>query len=731
MKHLKLSLTIGLFFLISISSFAQKKELTLDVVNSRTSYLLYPEYARQYKEMRQLQWVTGEDAYTYVKTITVKDKSLDAIYKGSIKAKGADKMLLNIDGFNKFFYKAGFDSLRAIPNFSWHSPTEMKFQKDGQILILDIKKGGVTIANCCNANAANADVEPNSFNIAFTVDNNLFVSFNKKEAFQITKDDDKGIVNGQTVHRNEFGIHKGTFWSPKGNYLAFYRKDETKVGDYPVMDISKTPATVEMVKYPMAGTTSEEVTLGVFDVNKKKTIFIKTGEPKEQFLTNIAWSPDEQFIFIAVLNRAQNHMKLNQYNAKSGEFVKTLFEEKNLKYVEPQDPMIFLEKNPNEFLWFSRRNGFNQLYHYSIDGELIEQITDSKADVLSFLGFSVDGKQIRYIAIDEEFPLQKHAYSTNLETQEIVRLTTADGTHRLETSSSKNFMIDIYSSQVIPNEVALIDANGMIIKKIYVGENPLKEYKTGETKVGSIKAEDGTDLYYRLIKPTDFDASKKYPVIVYVYGGPHAQMVNNSWLNSASLWMHYMANQGFVIFTVDNRGSGNRGQKFEQVIFRNMGKHEIDDQMKGIEFLRGLNYVDMDRIGVHGWSYGGFMTASLMCRQPETFKVGVSGAPVIDWKYYEIMYGERYMDTPEENPKGYEKANVLTYIDDLKGKLLLVHGTSDVTVVWQHTLKFIEQANHKGVQVDYYVYPGHKHAVRGIDRGHLDKKMAQYFIDNL
>jgi dipeptidyl-peptidase-4 len=729
MKQLKSILIISLLCLFSLSLFAQKKELTLDVVNARGSYLLYPEYVRQYKEMKQLQWIKGEDAYSYVKRNA--ETAQDEIYKGSIKAKGSDKRILDLDAFNKLFYKAGYDSLHGLPYFSWVAPNVIEFVNKGLLLHFDIKKGGVSIVNH-KATADNADIEPQSKNIAYTVDNNLFVSFSGNEKpFQVTNDEDKGIVNGQTVHRNEFGISKGTFWSPNGNFLAYYRKDETKVGDYPVLDISSTPAGVEMVKYPMAGTASEEVTVGVFDVKSKKSIFLKTGEPKEQFLTNIAWSPDEKYIYIAVLNRAQNHMKLNQYDAASGEFVKTLFEEKNLKYVEPQHPMLFMQNNPGEFIWISRRNGYFQLYRYDIDGQLIEQMTDSKSDVLDVIGFSQDGKQIRYLAVDEEFPLQKHVYSYNIESQEIVRLSTADGTHRVQVSDSRNYMLDIYSSQRIPNEVALIDANGMIIKKIYVGENPLKDYKMGETTIGTIKADDGTDLYYRLIKPTDFDPAKKYPVIVYVYGGPHAQMITNTWLNGASLWMHSMANKGFVIFTLDNRGSANRGQKFEQVIFRNLGQHEIEDQMKGIAFLKGQNFVDMDRIGVHGWSFGGFMTASLMCRQPETFKVGVSGAPVIDWKYYEIMYGERYMDTPEENPKGYEKANVLSYVKDLKGKLLLVHGTSDVTVVWQHTLKMIEQANHLGVQLDYYVYPGHKHAVRGIDRSHLDKKMAQYFIDNL
>jgi dipeptidyl-peptidase-4 len=244
-------------------------------------------------------------------------------------------------------------------------------------------------------------------------------------------------------------------------------------------------------------------------------------------------------------------------------------------------------------------------------------------------------------------------------------------------------------------------------------------------------ADDKTDLYCRLIKPLNFDPSKKYPAIVYVYGGPHAQLVEDSWLGGTSLWDFYMAQKGYVIFTVDNRGSSNRGLEFENIIHRNLGITEMEDQLKGIEYLKNLGYVDMDRIGVTGWSYGGFMTISLMTHYPEVFKVGVAGGPVIDWKYYEVMYGERYMDTPDENPDGYEKTSLLNYAKELKGRLLIIHGAIDNTVVWQHSLTFLEECIKNKILVDYFVYPRHEHNVSGIDRLHLMRKITQYFDDYL
>jgi dipeptidyl-peptidase-4 len=548
----------------------------------------------------------------------------------------------------------------------------------------------------------------------------------------VTNDTDPGIVNGKAVHRVEFGIYKGIFWSPKGNYLAFYRKDETMVTDYPLVDIDTRIAEEKDIKYPMAGMKSHEVTLGVYDINNERIHFINTGEPKDQYLTSVTWSPDEQFIFIALLNRDQNHLKLNKYDALTGQLVKTLFEEKDKEWVEPEHELYFLNSKPDQFVWFSERNGFNHLYLYDIDGNLIKQLTKGNFTVTEYLGSDPKDKTIFYIS-NEENPIEKQIYMLDVKSGEKIKLTSIKGTHNGIPAKSGKYILNSYSSfsEDIAREYALIDIKGNVKQILLENKDPLSDYNLGETSVFTIKNDEDQELYCRMIKPHDFDPEKKYPVFLYVYGGPHSQLVTDSWLAGGGLFLNYMAQQGYVVFTLDNRGTANRGIEFEQAIHRNLGKYEVEDQVAGINYLKTLDFVDPDRIGVNGWSYGGFMTISLMLKHPEIFKVGVCGGPVTDWKYYEVMYGERYMDTPQDNPEGYEESSLINKTANLDGKLLVIHGTEDPTVVWQHSLVFLQNCIKSGKQLDYFVYPGHGHGVRGKDRLHLNIKMANYIFENL
>ena len=511
--------------------------------------------------------------------------------------------------------------------------------------------------------------------------------------------------------------------------MAFYRKDETMVTDYPLVDIETRIATLENTKYPMAGETNEEVKVAIYNPETRNTIFLKTVEPKTQYLTNVTWSPDEKQIYIAVLNRDQNHMKLNVYDAITGDFIKTLFEEKHKKYVEPEHGPIFLSSNSEKFLWYSERDGWNHLYMYNTDGKLLKQLTKGEWLVSGFLGFSQNDEDAYFMSTIAS-PLEDHLCSVNLESGKIEKITSKKGSHRILLSKDKKYAIDIYSSLTVAREYLLITNKGKILHTLQKNKDPLKDYNLGKTEIITIKAKDGTDLFCRMIKPIDFDPKQHYPVLVYVYGGPHAQLITESWLG-AGLWLNYMAQQGYIVWTLDNRGSANRGFEFENAIHRNIGTIEVEDQMQGIEYLKSLDYVDEKRIGVDGWSYGGFMTISLMLKHPEVFKAGCAGGPVIDWKWYEIMYGERYMDTPQDNPDGYKNACLLNYVDKLQGRLLIIHGTSDPTVVWQHSLSFIKKCVDEGKMVDYFVYPGHPHNVRGVDRVHLWKKIEQYFDDYL
>jgi dipeptidyl-peptidase-4 len=480
----------------------------------------------------------------------------------------------------------------------------------------------------------------------------------------------------------------------------------------------------------MAGKKSHYVTVLVYNLKNNTSTKIKTEGPKEQYLTNIAFSPDEKHIYMAVLNREQNHFKLNEYDAATGDFVKTLFEEKDEKYAEPLNPMLFVKNNPSQFIWQSRKDGYNHLYLYNINGTLIKQLTKGNWEVKDENGFDEKGENLFFHAA-EQSPINQDLYSVNLKSGKTKRLTQGNGYHTAVLSKKGDFFIDNFSSCYVPREYRVVNASSGKSNTIFTAENPIKDYQLGKWNLFTIKNVEGTDLHCRMFKPVNFDSTKKYPVIVYLYNGPHSQMVTNTWMAGGELWYQYMAQKGFIVFTLDGRGTNYRGKAFEQAIHRNVGTKEMEDQISGVNYLKSLPFVDATRLGVHGWSYGGFMTTSLMSRYPGVFKVGAAGGPVIDWSYYEIMYGERYNDSPQENKEGYDKNNLLNHVANLKGKLLMIHGAQDNVVVWQHSILYQKKAVDKGVQLDYYVYPGHEHNVLGKDRAHLMEKIINYFIDNL
>ncbi|MCF8299225.1 MAG: S9 family peptidase [Saprospiraceae bacterium] len=710
MKKLNLILIFALICLTT--SFAQKKLLQIDDAMKNAS--VYPA------SMNQIQWMGETDYFTFVEKNNLYQRKA---------SQSSDKKVYKLEEINKALNEYDLEALKRFPQINWVENNAFLFDYQNNIFIYNVDSKVLKKANSYPEKAEGVEIADHTNFIAYTKENNLFISINGEE-IAVTNDENTGIKNGQTVHRSEFGIEDGIFWSPSGKLLAFYRKDETIVTDYPLVDIESRVASLENTKYPMAGETNEEVTVGIYYPESKKTIFLKTGEPKTQYLTNVTWSPDEKQIYIAVLNRDQNHMKLNVYDSQNGDFIKTLFEEKNERYVEPEHGPIFLPENNDKFLWYSERDGWNHLYLYNTKGELIKQLTKGNWLVTDFLGFD-KGDENAYFMSTIASPIEDHLCSVNLKSSKINKITSKTGTHNILLSVDKKYAIDIYSSTTVAREYLLLDNKGKVIQTLQENVDPLKDYNLGKTEIFTIKAEDGTELYCRMIKPMNFDAKKKYPVLVYVYGGPHAQMITDSWLGGAGLWLNYMAQQGYLIWTLDNRGSANRGFEFESCIHRNLGTLEVEDQMAGVEYLKTLPYVDAKRIGVDGWSYGGFMTISLMLKNPGVFKVGCAGGPVIDWKWYEIMYGERYMDTPQDNPDGYKNASLLNYVDKLDGRLLLIHGTMDPTVVWQNSLAFIKKCVDEEKLVDYFVYPGHEHNVRGMDRVHLWRKIEQYFDDNL
>ena len=577
--------------------------------------------------------------------------------------------------------------------------------------------------------AENQTFDSKKENLAYTEKNNLYFFNKNKEKIVVTHETNEGIVSGQSIARNEFGIKGGIFWSPKSTYLAFYQKDQSEVADYPLLDINETPGKLVSIKYPMIGQKSEKPRVGIYNLATKKTVFIspKSGVT-DDYLTNLSWSSDEKYVLIAELNRGQNDMNLNVYDAETGAFVRTILNEKNNAWVEPEHDAFFPSTTSDNFVWFSEKDGFQNLYYYSIDGKLIKQLTENKFPAREIVGTNPAGTEIYFKATGEN-PTNMLVYKVDLKGKQTL-ITKDEGVHTVAVSSDGNWFFDEYSNHSMPSKSLLYDKN-LKATVLLESKNKYEGYQIGTAEIKTIKAADGvTDLYTRLIKPSNFDPNKKYPVLVYVYGGPHAQLITNSFLDGANLWMYWMAEQGYLVFTLDNRGSDNRGFAFESVIHGHCGTNEIEDQIKGVDYLKSLPYVDGNRLAVHGWSYGGFMTTSLMLRKPDVFKVAVAGGPVTDWKYYEVMYGERYMDTPVENQKGFDEASTLNYVNNLKGKLLLIHGTSDDTVVMQQNFALLKKFVEAEKQVDFFAYPMAKHNVLGKDRVHLMTKVLNYIIDN-
>lgn len=704
---------IGLTCLVILGfqAAAQKKQLSL------SDAVLQQNKAFRDEQYNAATWIPGTDTYVYV------SNNYQSMYLASVK-KTEPERVLTIQEANAALGSQLYD----FYGFSFKSATELILTDGNTYYSLDIqnKKGSklVSVAE----GGLNAEYEMTSGSVAYTVDNNLWIVNAKGEKKAVTSNADKNIVSGQTIARSEFGITDGIFWSGKGTYLAFYQKDETNVKEYPLVDITKVPAELMNIKYPMAGQGSEKPKVGIYSVASGQSVFISPRGAADNYLTNLCWTPDENFVLIAEVNREQNHLWLNQYDAKTGAFVRTILEEQNDKWVEPEHPAFFPAANSDNFIWISEKDGFNNLYYYSLDGKLIRQLTANRFVTKSILQSVNKGKEIIFAATGTS-PLNTLFYAVDLNGKQRC-LTLEEGTHAIAINELGTHFLDRYTSHAVPGKVALKTMAGKMVKNLLVSKNKLADLQIGTADIGQIKADDGSVLYTRLIKPSNFDPNKKYPVMIYVYGGPHAQMITNSWLDGANLWMYWMAEKGYLVFTLDNRGSGERGFAFESQIHRQLGTVEIKDQMKGVDYLRSLSFVDTSRLAVHGWSFGGFMTTSLMLKQSETFKVGVAGGPVTDWKYYEAMYGERYMDRPEENQKGYEEASLFTHAGKLKGDLLLIHGTVDDVVVPQHNDALLKKFIELGIQIDFFHYPMHKHNVLGKDRVHLMQKVLDYIIEH-
>lgn len=668
-------------------------------------------------KLLQLQWAGDGGGWSYVN----EDNTLLVFNSG-----GRENLRLSLDDLNRL----SGTSMKAFPQHTWLTTGKFRFKSATRLMAYDFKRKAVETLFELPETAEHITFSDDHKRVAFTVENNVHITTGT-EPVQVTDHPDR-VVAGQAIARHEFGISEGLFWSPDGSALAFYEKDERHVTAYPMPDYGKVPAAERSIIYPMAGGHSEYAALGVYHPRLRQTVYLKVNNgvrDDSYYITNVAWTPDGKRLIAAIVSRDQRLMQLIEFDASTGNQLRLLVTEADDRYVEPEHPPVFIPDNSGDFLWFSERNGFNNLYRYAGDGKFKGR-TMADFPITELLGFSGKG---RFAVVAGHGPshIERQLFRVNLSDMSLEPLTTEAGTHTGQLSDDGSRIIDEWSSVDVARRTEIIQIGGKAKRVLLESENPLSRFSIGKVELGTLAADDGTELHYRMVLPHKFDKTRRYPVLVYVYNGPHVQLVTNSWQGGAPLWMHSLAGEGCIVFSLDGRGSANRGKDFEQAIFRQLGNLEIDDQMKGVEWLRSQPFIDDSRMAIHGWSYGGFMTTSLMLKRPGVFRVGVAGGPVIDWKMYEVMYTERYMDTPEDNAAGYEAADLTRLTSALEGRLLMIHGTDDDVVVLQHNMAFLKACIADDKLVDFFVYPGHAHNVRGRDRVHLMKKVFAYIFDHL
>jgi len=686
---------------------SQNKSLSLEDV----SYKIYYQY--YINDLKGIKWIT-KDKFSYVLNDTLFSFSSN---KRKVNKIFTRKELITITRKNFNFF----------PEYDWEDEKFLWIYIDNSILKIDIQNKRIIKEIILHKEFENLEFNLKNEFSAYTVKNNLYITTPKNITISITKDSTDGIEYGKKVHREEFGIKKGIFWSNTGKYLAFYRMNETMVPKYPLINI-KEKELLTYTRYPMAGTISHQVKVGILNIETLDTIYLKTGAPLDKYLTNLTWTPTDQFFIIAELNREQNHLKLNLYDIQTGNFIRTIIEEKNDKYVEPLNPPYFI--NNSTFIWQSQKNGHNHLYLYDLNGNLLKQLTEGDFVVTKLIGSNENN--VFFIATLPH-PLSTNLFVLDINTKKIKNLTKLVHSN-IEVIPNQDFTYFIIK-ETNPNcysKYYIIDNEGNKIFNLYQVEDFLKEYKLPKILVDSILSADNKFwLYYRIIYPPNFDTTKKYPLVLYVYGGPHVQLIKYNWIYGASLFDLYLAQNNYIVASIDNRGSANRGFEFETATYKELGIQEAYDQIKFVNFLKKFNYVDSTKIAVMGWSFGGFMTINLMTLFPETFKVGIAGGPVTNWALYEVMYTERYMKTPNQNPNGYSITNLINRINKLKGNLLIIHGLIDDIVLPIHSLLLLEEAINNNINIDFFVYPTQSHNISYKQRLHLNKKIFDYLDSNL
>lgn len=661
-----------------------------------------------------IQWQKGTSNFTYIRN--------GKLYLQTNKS-GKEKEVVTLDELRKITSH----DYTQFPSYAWRDANTLILKSSSFYAVIDMKTEKMLTGLPIDSGAVNISISKNG-NIAYSLDSALIVidSSGKKT---IVDDAGPNICSGCIPYRSEFGTDNAITWSPSGNKLLFYRVNQNSVTILPLIDSAGKAK--HYIHYPFAGEEIGSSEIGIYSVSDKSLTYLKTDKENGRYLTNAVWSPAESSVYISVLNREQNNIQLKEYDAITGDYSRIVLKESNKKYIDLQYPSILLRTKP-EFLWLSSKSGHNHLYHYDAEGLLLSQLTNGDWDITQILGLDTKEENVYFTGTRPSDPTGRYIYRANLISLQVQCLTEEPGTHIGYINYDNGLIVDFSTSYTVPAKYSIIDNKGKSIRIVTEVPSPFKFIDLPVIEQGTLRADDGnTDLYYNIYKPADFDSEKLYPVIFYVYGGPHVQLVRNRWMGGSGMIPFFLAQEGFIVFVLDNRGSCGRGAAFEQSTFLKLGQIELQDQLAGLKHLSHLSFVDEKRIGVWGWSYGGFMALNMAVNAPGKFKAVLAGAPVTNWARYEAMYTERYMGVPSKNIEGYAWSNIIAKAGQLESTVLVISGDNDtVTVPVQHK-EFYEAAAAEGKKVRLETVSEQSHKFSGNARKDLANEIITFFKENL
>jgi len=718
-------LAVVAFFFVFPTLLRAQKQLTVeDIYGSRKLFG---------KFVRGVQWTPDHRAFTYFER--GKDGRLN-IWIYHLKS-GKREILIDSEKVS-VLQGPKTEKRFTLGNYFW-SPNgkDILLPSGNDLYLYNVPTAKLRRLTEDEARERDPRFSPDGSKIAFLKNHNLYVlDVASGQTTQLTTQGTEHVLIGRFdwVYEEEFGIRTGFAWAPDGQHIAYWQLDENRVPQFPIVDFIPVHNVDKPMRYPKAGDPNSLVRIGVVPVqasNGVETRWMDIGTETDIYIPRIKWHPDGRRLAIYRLNRDQNVLELLLADIATGQSRVILTEKEDNGWIDIDNDFTFVDKG-TKFIWPSARSGWRHFYLYDISGELIRPLTQGDWEALSLVRVDQKRKQLYFMATEKSYT-ERHLYRVGFNGKGFQRISTEAGTHRINMSPDGNYYLDYYSNITTPTQTILYKRSGKQVEVIEPNDIPaLKDYQFTTPEFVTFKSDDGLDLYGYFIKPPDFDPNKKYPVLVSIYGGPGAPVVSNSWRGATYLWHQMLAQKGIIVFAMDNRSSGPRSRKLRFQIYKNLGNVEVKDQVAGVKYLRSLPFVDPDRIGIWGWSYGGYMTLMAMVKSPDYFKVGVAVAPVTDWRNYDTIYTERYMLTPEKNPEGYKESAPVNFADQLKGKLLIVHGSSDDNVHMANTMQMIYALENARKPFSVMIYPRKMHGISGRNtRVHLFNLITGFLSQNL